>query len=136
MLQRGLRLPGLLASRRLHYGAGDSAQARRAAELFLAKASPAAAGELGELLQGHDRPTLDALLLDALRGENTLVPDGSFRHEWVAFAASAQKQHRSSEAARAWAQHDAFGDEDREGRRLGHGMSTCHFKNSDFPEAA
>lgn len=99
-----------LARRLLHLGSRDTAQARKAVELFLAKASPAAAGELDALLEARGRPPLDALLLDALRGEDLLVPDGEFRNEWVAFATGAQLQHRSTEARRAWAQQDAFGD--------------------------
>tara|TARA_B110001452_G_scaffold42974_1_gene32908 strand:- start:1050 stop:2405 length:1356 start_codon:yes stop_codon:yes gene_type:complete len=99
-----------LARRSLHFGSSDTAQARRAVELYLAKASPAASRELHALLEVRGRPPLDALLLDALRGEDMLVPDGQFRDEWVAFATGAQRQHRSTEARRAWAQQDAFGE--------------------------
>ena len=57
---------------RVHYVAApeDSEQARKALDIFLSKASPAAAQDVHSLLGTPGRPPLEAILLDALRGDD------------------------------------------------------------------
>lgn len=94
---------------------GDSLQALSALKLFLPVASPAAAQTVQHfLLARHELqdkgPTLDTLLLDALRAPH-VDQEEAFVAEWRSFARGAQVKDRSNVSKRAWAQWHAFGGE-------------------------
>ena len=106
MLARGLRRLRLRHSNLLHAAAplpdfGDSPEALKAVDLFLAKASPAAAQSVQAFLDERktaSAPTsLDDLLLTTLHG-GAAAASNAFEHEFVAFATGAISKDRSNAA--------------------------------------
>jgi hypothetical protein len=93
----------------------DSPEAKKALEMFLKKASPAATAIVDQfMLQRHtlatsDQPvrTVDAFLLDELHAPE--ASSGAFAQEWRAFATGAIVRDRSDVAAKAWNQWRSFG---------------------------